>query len=176
MSLNENNGAGNLYRIDSDGSVRKMIAGVTISNGLAWTKNKKNFYYIDTPTQEVVAYEFNAGTGNIKNKRSVIKIPKEDGSPDGMTIDSDDMLWIAHWVAGRYPLESINREKLLHISLPAAKLLPVLSGDFFRIFILLQQKLGWVKQNWGLNRLLVPFCGSELRIRRTSAIEYRCNI
>ena len=35
--------------------------------------------------------------GNITNKRTIINVPKEEGFPDGMTIDNEGMLWIAHW-------------------------------------------------------------------------------
>ena len=179
MSLTENNRAGNLYRIDSDGSVRKMIEGVTISNGLAWTKDKKKFYYIDTPTQEVVAYDFNADTGNIKNKRSVIKIPQDEGFPDGMTIDSDDMLWIAHW--GGWQVSRWNPstgEKLLYISLPAAKITScTFGGDFFQDLYITSAKV-----HLGEAELRAqPLAGSLFVVRNCGysglpAIEYRCNI
>ena len=45
-------------------------------------------YYIDTPTQEVVAFDFNLVTGDITHKRTAIRIPVDQGSPDGMTIDA----------------------------------------------------------------------------------------
>ncbi|HLL60664.1 MAG TPA: SMP-30/gluconolactonase/LRE family protein [Candidatus Nitrosocosmicus sp.] len=90
--------AGSLYRIDTDLSVEKVIGEVTISNGLVWTDN--TFYYIDTPTHQVVAYDYDPETGNISNRRSVIEIEPGLGNPDGMTIDADGMLWIALWGEG----------------------------------------------------------------------------
>jgi sugar lactone lactonase YvrE len=54
-------------------------------------------YYIDTPTRAVTAYDFNSQTGDISNPSTVIEIPKELGAPDGMTIDSEGMLWVALW-------------------------------------------------------------------------------
>ena len=97
MALSEEEGAGNVYMMDQDGHVSTKIKDVTISNGLAWSADKKTLYYIDTPTHEIVAFDFDLTSGKISNKRAVIKIAKEEGSPDGMTIDSEDMLWIAHW-------------------------------------------------------------------------------
>lgn len=41
------------------------ISPVSISNGLAWTKDQKIFYYIDTPTRQIVAYDFNVDFGTI---------------------------------------------------------------------------------------------------------------
>src|SRR5699024_6161218 len=84
MSLKDVQGAGNLYRLDGDHNVEKMIENVTISNGMTWSPDHKVMYYIDTPTRQIVAYDFELETGSICNKRSVIDIPEDMGNPDGM--------------------------------------------------------------------------------------------
>lgn len=97
-TMDDGNGiknAGSLYTLEQDLTVKKKYAGLTISNGLAW--NNKTFYLIDTPTQKVMAFDYDDRSGEISNPREVISIPKDDGGPDGMTIDSEGMLWIAHW-------------------------------------------------------------------------------
>lgn len=122
MSLTEEPLAGSVYTIERDFSVTKKIEGVTISNGMAWSIDHTVFYYIDTPTFEVVAYNYDKSNGNISNKRTIIKIPKEHGYPDGMTIDSEGMLWIAHWDGWRITRWNPAAGKQLDcISLPAAK-------------------------------------------------------
>lgn len=122
MSLSEEPGAGNLYTLEKELSVSKKIEGVTISNGMAWSKDHTTFYYIDTPTSEVVAYNFDKWNGNISDKKTIIKISKEDGNPDGMTIDSEGMLWIAHWDGWQVTRWDPNTgRKIYHISLPVAK-------------------------------------------------------
>ncbi|GAA3980291.1 SMP-30/gluconolactonase/LRE family protein [Mucilaginibacter dorajii] len=97
MAIDETAGAGSLYTLDTDGGLSLKIQGTTISNGMAWSADHQTFYYIDTPTLQIVAYDFNKGDGSISNKRTVITIDEKDGYPDGMTIDSEGMLWIAHW-------------------------------------------------------------------------------
>lgn len=97
LSLNETDPSGSVYCMDATMQVRKMIGDVTISNGLCWSLNRKYFYYIDTPTLEVCRYDYDDVTGNISNKTIIIRITKEQGFPDGMTIDAEGMLWIAHW-------------------------------------------------------------------------------
>lgn len=123
MTLSEKAKAGNLYMIEQDLSHSVKIAGVTVSNGIAWSPDQKTFYYIDTPTFQVVAYDYDIETGNITNKRVAIAISKKEGFPDGMTIDTEGMLWIAHWdgwqVARWHPRSG---KKLLSIPLPAARI------------------------------------------------------
>lgn len=122
MSLSEDSLAGSVYVVESNLSVTKKIEGVTISNGMAWSKDYQTLYYIDTPTFEAAAYEYDKSTGNISNKRIIIKIPKEDGSPDGMTIDSEGMLWIAHWDGWQIARwNPTTGEKLYQIKMPVAR-------------------------------------------------------
>jgi sugar lactone lactonase YvrE len=90
-------GAGNLYVMEPDYTVRTADTNVTISNGLAWSPDNKVMYYIDSPTQQVVAYDYDLAAGTINNKRTVIRIPKEEGLPDGMASDAEGMLWIAYF-------------------------------------------------------------------------------
>ena len=122
MSLLESPDAGSVYMLDKDLVVTKKIGQVSISNGKAWSKDCRTFYYIDTPTYTVVAYEYDNISGEITNKKVVIKIPETEGYPDGMTIDEEGMLWIAHWdgwqVARWNPATG---EKLYTIKIPVAK-------------------------------------------------------
>ena len=121
MSLSEAHGAGTLYTLERDLSVTEKIKGVTISNGLSWSPDHKTVYYIDTPTCEIVAYDYNRVDGSIRNKKTVIRVLSEDGYPDGMTIDTEGMLWVAHWAGWqviRYDPYSGNI--LTRIKLPVA--------------------------------------------------------
>jgi len=87
MSVTGKANAGKLYMLDNDHSVQTKIDGVSCSNGLAWSHDQRTFYYIDTGTQEVVAYDFHPAEATIANKRTIIRIAPEEGYPDGMTID-----------------------------------------------------------------------------------------
>jgi sugar lactone lactonase YvrE len=97
MAYDETPGAASLYRLDSDFAVTRLLDGVTISNGLAWTADGATVYYIDTPTQGVDAFDYEAETGRLGNRRRVVDVPAAAGMPDGMTIDTDGCLWVALW-------------------------------------------------------------------------------
>lgn len=86
-----------LYKMDTDFNIAKALECIDISNGLAWDEERSIMYYIDSPRQEIWAFDYERGRGNISNKRTVVKISIDDGMPDGMTIDSDGMLWVALW-------------------------------------------------------------------------------
>ncbi len=87
---------GALYRFDSRGLV-KQLSDVSISNGICWSEDQKTMYYIDSPTHAVRAYDFDPLSGDIANGRTIIEVPHDTGTPDGMTIDSEGLLWIALW-------------------------------------------------------------------------------
>ncbi|MDR2383318.1 MAG: SMP-30/gluconolactonase/LRE family protein [Prevotellaceae bacterium] len=87
-----------LYRMDADNSIRVMKREVGTSNGIAWSLDKMTMYYIDTNTGKVVAYDYDNSTGDISNPRDAVVIPAGVmGGPDGSTIDSEGMIWVAHW-------------------------------------------------------------------------------
>jgi len=137
ISLNETDPSGSLYSIDKDFKAEKLEGGLTISNGLCWSLNKKYFYFIDTPTLQVVRYDYT--NGNISNKKTVITIDAaKDGYPDGMTIDADGNLWIAHW--GGWQVACWNPttgEKMTAIQLPVSQVTSICFGgeDFSDMFI-----------------------------------------
>ena len=112
-------GAGKLYMLEGD-SLHIKESGVTISNGIVWDTSINVMYYIDTPERCVYAYDYEPETGEISNRRVVIEIPKEKGGPDGMTIDAEGKLWIAHWGGhGVYRWDPQNGELLQKIEVPA---------------------------------------------------------
>eukprot|EP01004_Peranema_trichophorum_P011008 NODE_9856_length_560_cov_8.670481_g9217_i0.p1 GENE.NODE_9856_length_560_cov_8.670481_g9217_i0~~NODE_9856_length_560_cov_8.670481_g9217_i0.p1 ORF type:complete len:174 (-),score=38.93 NODE_9856_length_560_cov_8.670481_g9217_i0:38-514(-) len=68
---------------------------------MAWTRDNRILYYIDSPTLQVKAFEYDIETGNVGRSRVAIdftpyiKRGTLAGAPDGMTIDENDTLWVA---------------------------------------------------------------------------------
>lgn len=119
MHLEHKNEAGALYCIDPDLKVHKKLNNITISNGIAWSLDNKRLYYIDSPTQVVQSFIFEEKTGKIIFEKNVISIPNEMGSPDGMSIDEEGMVWIAHWGGfGLYRWNPRNGELISKIEVP----------------------------------------------------------
>ncbi|WP_339837882.1 SMP-30/gluconolactonase/LRE family protein [Paenibacillus sp. FSL R7-0272] len=101
MSLNNEQKAGSLYCLEEGKPARNMVQQVSTSNGLGWSPNREFMYYIDTPTRSVDRFDFDLASGTISNRTSIISVPEDMGFPDGMTVDAEGMLWVAHWGGGR---------------------------------------------------------------------------
>lgn len=88
-------GDGALYCLDTDLSVTRKLSGVSCSNGLAWSRDQRHFYYIDTPTFQIQCFDYDAQTASLGDCRIAAEFPRDAGAPDGMTIDAQDGLWVA---------------------------------------------------------------------------------
>lgn len=119
LDMSEKDSNGVLYSFDGKNTTR-LLDGIRISNGLTWSPDHKTFYYIDTPTRKVKAFDYDVSTGQIANLRVVIHVPEALGWPDGMTCDMDGNLWIAMWGGAQVTQWSPSTAKLLEqVSIPA---------------------------------------------------------
>ena len=122
LALTEEAGYGSFYRLDGrKKELKKFLSGTGISNGLAWSGDKKTFYYIDTLTFGIEAFDYQER--EITNRRMVIPCDTTYGFPDGMCIDSEDGLWVAFYngsAVRRY--DTRNNFRMTHeISVPAVR-------------------------------------------------------
>lgn len=97
MDLEENRPLGVLYCLDQNLDLTEKLNELKISNGLAWSLDNQTMYYIDSPTRKVVAFDYDLETAQISNRRVIIRFTEAEGVPDGMTIDAQGKLWIAHF-------------------------------------------------------------------------------
>jgi sugar lactone lactonase YvrE len=120
MAYDFRHGAGGLYMLDANCHIHKMLDGVTISNGIVWTKAMNTMYYIDSDNNAVEAFDFDPASGGIRNRRTAVK-NTWGGIFDGMTIDSDDNLLIACWNGSAViKIEPRSGELLGKIKVPGA--------------------------------------------------------
>lgn len=92
---------GSLFTLHTDLSVVRHFDQVDLSNGLDWSLDHRTFYYIDSLTYLVEAFDYDINTGGLSNRRVVYRLEKDEGVPDGMCIDTDGRLWVACYSAGR---------------------------------------------------------------------------
>tara|TARA_B100001123_G_scaffold132320_1_gene153487 strand:- start:5364 stop:6236 length:873 start_codon:yes stop_codon:yes gene_type:complete len=115
---------GHLYRLDPDFQCTVIQEGIGCSNGLAWTADQSTFCYIDSFKNRIEAYDFDPDSGSIENQRIIKDTPEGHEPPvfDGMTIDSEDRLWVARW--GGWSIQCIDPstgEVLEQVEVPVRK-------------------------------------------------------
>ncbi|HXI59168.1 MAG TPA: SMP-30/gluconolactonase/LRE family protein [Polyangia bacterium] len=93
---------GNLYRFGADGKAVRMEEGICCSNGLGWSPDSKTMYFTESFRHRIFAYDFDAATGDIANRRIFLSLePHESAFPDGMTVDAEGFVWCAQPMFGR---------------------------------------------------------------------------
>src|SRR5438105_9543643 len=105
-----------LFRVDTDGSVHVADEGIQFSNGLAFSPNGGTLYFSDTVARCIYAYQWHRGTGKLSDRRVFVRLPREEGFPDGLTVDSDGYLWCAHWFGAcitRYDPDGRRERKVM---------------------------------------------------------------
>jgi D-xylono/L-arabinono-1,4-lactonase len=91
---------GRLYRLDLDGSLHLVLEGIGCSNGMAFTQDRKGFYYTDSFAREIYRFDYDEADGSILNQRIFARFTEGEGLPDGATLDSEGHLWSALWDGG----------------------------------------------------------------------------
>lgn len=126
-----------LYRLDRDGSITKILAGIGISNGMGFTPDRKQMYFTDSTEGKIYLFDYDLKTGKIKNRRVFVTVPKSEGVPDGMTVDKEGCIWSARWGGGCIIRYKPDGGEELRIQFPAKKISSVTFGgkDYKDIYV-----------------------------------------
>jgi sugar lactone lactonase YvrE len=94
MNYDASAGQGSLWRIGRDGKCQLLLDERTIPNGMDWWK--EDFWFVDGPAEEISLYKWSE-SGLEETSRKFLT----NGTPDGLTIDSQGEIWLALWGEGR---------------------------------------------------------------------------
>ena len=89
-----------LYRIDTEGRCDKMLDGLIISNGLAWSPDHRTMYHSDSRGPFAQAVDFDVHSGDLSRQRILRMLPEAEGRPDGAACDAEGYYWAAGVTAG----------------------------------------------------------------------------
>lgn len=114
---------GVLYRVDPNKAVTVWKNGIGISNTLAWSPDRKTFYFGDSVANAIYQFNYDDETGAISNEQPFLA-GYERGVPDGSTIDSEGFLWNTRASAGCLariaPDGSVDQILPLPVSIPTS--------------------------------------------------------
>ncbi|XP_018323310.1 regucalcin-like [Agrilus planipennis] len=117
---------GSLFIIDENGAAKVLLDSLTISNGIAWSKDEKRFFFVDSAVKDIKVFDCNVQNGTISNPKILFQLDNlSDISPsgiiDGITIDSNDNLWIAIYRGGLvFQVDGKNGAVLKKIEMPVS--------------------------------------------------------
>jgi sugar lactone lactonase YvrE len=156
---------GALYRIDADGSVHTMLEKLYIANGMAWSPDGSVFYFADSLTQRVDAFDFDVERGTISRRRTFVAIAHGEGGPNGLTVDAEGCVWVAVTGSGRVRRYSPNGALLstVEIGTPGATSCAFGGADGADLFITsLGRRMPEVARTLGLTDEMMNNDGREL--------------
>jgi sugar lactone lactonase YvrE len=119
---------GKLYRIDPDLSVHIMDGGFGMANGLGLSLDGKTLYFADSTARRIYAYQVDPATGNLSNRRDFVRVPVDEGMPDGVTIDADGFIWNAQWYGGQVVRYDPDGKVERRIQLPVTQIASLIFG------------------------------------------------
>ena len=111
--------SGRLYRLDRDGSYTVVLEEVGVPNGMAFTFDRRFFFFIDSLDNVVWKFDYDQETGAISNRRAFIEFNSDEGNADGMTLDGEGNLWIAMAMGWRVVQYGPDARLKRSIELPA---------------------------------------------------------
>ncbi len=88
---------GQLMRVDHDGTAHILDDGIRLANGLGFSPDQRTLYFSDSAERVIYAYDYDAVRGGIHGKRPFVRVPLEEGIPDGLTVDAEGFVWSAQW-------------------------------------------------------------------------------
>jgi len=113
---------GSLHRVEADGTATALRRAVGTANGLAFDTTRDIMYWADTPTQQVLAWDYDHATGDRSNERVFFDYQTVEGKPDGACVDADGFYWSASvrgWALTRVaPDGTVERRIELPVELP----------------------------------------------------------
>jgi|TARA_B100001079_G_C16365617_1_gene494997 sugar lactone lactonase YvrE len=126
MDDTENEKSGSFYCLKPNYELIKIDDSYTVTNGPAITYDDKKLYHVSSLQKKVFCYEKNNTT--LSNKRIFFELDKNDGYPDGLTIDDENFIWLAVWGGAKVLRISPDGEVDKTITFPTSQITSCVFG------------------------------------------------
>lgn len=91
---------GRLYRLDTDGTLTTLLDSVDLPNGLGFSADHETLYFTESNTNTIYEFDYDVDSGDLSNRREFVRVPEDDGMPDGLTVDEEGYVWSAQFGGG----------------------------------------------------------------------------
>lgn len=119
---------GSLFRLDPNGTVRRMDQGYKVANGPAISPDGRWMLHADSPRQLIYRFDISDDGANISGKQIWKKFEMREGYPDGMTFDAEGCVWVAHWAGSCVSRFDAQGKLLRRVSLPVSRVTNICFG------------------------------------------------
>ena len=127
-NLERNIHNGSLYCLDSNFNLNQVDKNYMITNGPAFI-NKRCFYHTDSKKKIVYKIYIDKNL-KVISKKIFIKFRKNEGSPDGMTLDNYQNLWICHYNGSCISVYNKKGNKLHSVNMPTKNITNCTFGGY----------------------------------------------
>jgi xylono-1,5-lactonase len=125
---------GALHVLDWPQRATRIDGPYTVPNGPAFSPDGRVMYCADSPHRIIYAFRLEGG---MAQKREFVRFTDEDGYPDGMTVDAEGCIWVAHWGGSCVSRFTPDGRRLGRIEVPTEKVTSCAFGgaDLCTLFI-----------------------------------------
>lgn len=128
MDTTEEAPLGCIYSLGTDRKVTQIDDNITVSNGPCWSPDHSIFYFADSRSRAIWAYDYDLETGSATNKRKFCAFDPEDGLPDGATVDAEGCVWSAGVYKSKIHRFDPSGKRMLTVDFPTVCVASVMFG------------------------------------------------
>jgi sugar lactone lactonase YvrE len=118
LALDHRPGDAELFRLEPDGTSTLLRDGLNLANGIGWSPDGRTMYVNDSVPGTVWAADYDVDSGDASGWRPLVS--ELLGSPDGLTVDANGLVWVAEWNASRVTCFAPTGEvvHVVHVPVP----------------------------------------------------------
>lgn len=112
--------AGQLFRLEHDGSFAWLLGDLTLPNGMGFSPDGLYLYLVDSFARILWRFRYDP-FGPLHEQKVLCRFEAQHGYPDGLCVDAEGDLWVAFWDGGQLLRLSSRGEVLARVRFPTPR-------------------------------------------------------